>query len=66
MEKELTYKEAYTELQDIVREIENDEVDLDVLQTKLKRASELIGFCREKLLKIEVDTEELISEIENQ
>lgn len=43
----LTYTSAITELEKIVGEIESGEVDVDVLTAKVKRASELIKFCRD-------------------
>jgi exodeoxyribonuclease VII small subunit len=45
----LTYSSAIAELEDIVNEIESDEVDVDVLAAKVKRASELIKFCKDNL-----------------
>lgn len=45
----LTYSSAITELEEIVNDIESGEVDVDVLTTKVKRASELIKFCKDNL-----------------
>jgi exodeoxyribonuclease VII small subunit len=45
----LTYSSAITELEEIVNEIESGEVDVDVLTAKVKRASELIKFCKDNL-----------------
>jgi len=45
----LTYTSAITELEEIVNEIESGEVDVDVLTAKVKRASELIKFCKDNL-----------------
>lgn len=59
-----TYKEAYEELQTILKDLENDETDVDVLSEKLKHANELIEYCKERLAKIEVDVDKLIQEIE--
>lgn len=64
MQDEKTYKEAYEELQQILHDLENDKVDVDVLSEKLKRSSELIEYCKEKLSKIEVDVSQLIKDIE--
>ncbi len=59
-----TYKEAYEELQTILKDLENNETDVDVLSEKLKHANELIEYCKERLAKIEVDVDKLIQEIE--
>ncbi len=45
----LTYSSAITKLEEIVSEIESGEVDVDVLTVKVKRASELIRFCKNNL-----------------
>lgn len=45
----LTYSSAITELEEIVNDIESGEVDVDVLTVKVKRASELIKFCKDNL-----------------
>lgn len=63
MEKKLNYTEAYDELQEIVSEIENDDISLDELSLKVKRASVLIRICREKLIKTESEVNEILKEI---
>jgi len=45
----LTYSAAISELEEIVNEIESGEVDVDVLTVRVKRASELIRFCKDNL-----------------
>lgn len=47
--KELTYKSAFTELEAIVKDIESGEVDVDALAEKVKKATELIKFCNDRL-----------------
>ena len=49
MMEKLTYTEAKKELEAIVAAIESGELDVDALTEKVKRASELIAFCKEKL-----------------
>ena len=51
MKKETKYEEAMAELQDIVRRMENDELDIDQMTAQLKRAQELIKLCKDKLTK---------------
>lgn len=57
------YQEAFAELEQIVREIESEAVDVDQLAAKVKRASELIRICREKLTATETDVQEILKEI---
>lgn len=42
MKKDIPYTEAITELEEIVSSIENDDVNVDELSVKVKRAAELI------------------------
>lgn len=61
----LTYEEAYLELLQIASEIEEESVSVDVLATKVKRASELISFCQNKLKATEKDVFNIIQKMEN-
>lgn len=64
MENKLTYTEAITELEAIVEEIENEDISVDDLSKKVKRASELIRLCKTKLTKTEQEVNEVLKEIE--
>ncbi len=46
---EFSYSKALSELEEILSEIENDELDLDLLSAKVKRASFLIKECKTRL-----------------
>jgi len=63
MPKKISYTEAFAELQQIVSEIENEETDIDLLNIKIKRASELLKICKEKLHKTEEDVVTILKEI---
>jgi len=62
MEK-LTYTSAKKELEEIVLSIESGELDVDLLTDKVKRASELIAFCKEKLTKTEKELQKILDDI---
>ena len=49
MSKEILYSDAIQELEQIVSSIENEDVNVDELGVKVKRAAELINICRDKL-----------------
>ncbi|HRY32138.1 MAG TPA: exodeoxyribonuclease VII small subunit [Bacteroidales bacterium] len=51
----MTYQKAWDELNLILSEMEQEQLPLDQLSVKLKRAGELILFCREKLRATEQD-----------
>ena len=53
MKKEKTYDEAYQELQTLVQDIQSDDTGLNKLETQVKRANELIKYCKEKLRSLE-------------
>jgi exodeoxyribonuclease VII small subunit len=64
IKKELSYKEAITEIEEILRQIENEEPDVDQLSEKVKRLSALVTLCREKLHNTEEEIEKILREIE--
>jgi exodeoxyribonuclease VII small subunit len=64
MDQQTTYEAAYAELQQIAREIENETVSVDVLAAKVKRASELITFCQNKLRSTELEVGKIIEQME--
>lgn len=65
MSKQLTYTEAFDELQQIVRDIEEGEIGVDQLSAKVKRASELIRICKNKLTSTEGDVNKILEELED-
>lgn len=65
MKETLTYETAYAELAAIAKEIENETISVDVLATKVKRASELITFCQTKLKSTESEVNKIIAQMEN-
>ena len=64
MEENLNYESAYNELRQIAKEIENETVSVDVLAQKVKRASELITFCQQRLKSTESEVNKIISQME--
>ena len=65
MSKKLKYTEAFDELQQIVVDIEDGEITVDELSIKVKRASELIKICKEKLTATEEDVNLILQELED-
>lgn len=60
--KKETYLQAMERLEKIVRQIDNNELDIDVLSEKIKEANEIIAFCTEKLSKADWEVEKLLQE----
>ena len=59
--KKETYSQAMERLEKIVRQIDNNELEIDVLE-KIKEANEIIAFCTEKLTKADREVEKLLHE----
>jgi exodeoxyribonuclease VII small subunit len=58
------YAEALSELESILDELESDDVDVDVLAEHVKRASELIELCRDRIGKAKLRIEEVVAHID--
>ena len=56
----MKYEEAMRQLQEIVRKMENDELDIDQMTEQLKRAQELIKLCHDKLMKTDEEIRNLL------
>ena len=61
--KTLSYNDAVKELEKILNKLENEEIDLDNLSENVKRASELITICKEKLRSTEVEVEKIVEKM---
>ncbi len=63
--KELTYKQAMQELEAILAEIESEDVDIDKMTGMIKRATELIEFCKTRLTKTKDEIEKSLKLLDN-
>ncbi|NDV83099.1 exodeoxyribonuclease VII small subunit [Bacteroides sp. 51] len=61
MKKE-TYSQAIERLEKIVRQIDNNELEIDALSEKIKEANDIIAFCSAKLTKADAEVEKLLKE----
>lgn len=64
MSEKITYTDAFDELQTIVAEIETGEITVDILSTKVRRATKLIGICQKKLSTTEENVNTILKELE--
>ena len=62
MKKEIQYEDALHELEEISRNMESGEYDVDELATQLKKAQKLIKLCRDKLTKTDQEIQKILSE----
>jgi exodeoxyribonuclease VII small subunit len=63
VKKQFLYAEAISELEKILYKLENEEIDLDQLSENVKRASELISKCKDKLTSTENEVANIIKKI---
>lgn len=64
MAKQESYETSYQELVKIVKEIESENIDIDSLSEKVKRAEKLISFCKGKLKVTEEEVSEILKKLE--
>lgn len=61
---EMTYSQAVAELENIVKLLESsDEANLDLIAQQVKRASELMEFCRKQLTVIDDEIQKIVEGI---
>jgi exodeoxyribonuclease VII small subunit len=63
-EGEIGYAEALAELEGILDELDGDEVDVDVLGSRVRRAAELLRLCRDRIASARFDVEQVVAELE--
>jgi len=61
--KEFSFNEAVTEIEKILRNIENGELDVDKLSVEVKKASELIRQCQKKLKTTEEEINSIFKDL---
>ncbi len=60
------YTVAFEELQELISDMELGEIGVDDLAQKVKRASELIQYCRNKLKSTELDVASILKQLEEE
>jgi len=63
MENPKTYQDAFEELQQLVRKMENAEIPVDELAEMIKRATLLINICKKKLTDTEEEVKTLLEKL---
>jgi len=62
--EELGYAEAMAELEGILDELEGDDLDVDVLAERVRRASELLTVCRGRITRAQADVDRIVTDLE--
>ncbi len=58
------YAEAMAELEEILEELEGDQLDVDVIAERVRRASELIKSCRTRIARAQADVDTIVTDLE--
>jgi exodeoxyribonuclease VII small subunit len=61
---QLGYSAALQELDDILRELEGSDVDVDRLAARVARAAQLIALCRERIGAARLQIDEVIADLD--
>jgi exodeoxyribonuclease VII small subunit len=62
---EIGYADAMAELGDILAELERDDLDVDVLAARVRRAGELITLCRARIARAQADVEGIVTTLDS-
>jgi exodeoxyribonuclease VII small subunit len=62
MDENLTYEKAMEELEQIVSKIEEGKMNVDFLAENLKRAKDLVAFCKKKLTSVDDEVSKIFED----
>ncbi|MDQ3101352.1 MAG: exodeoxyribonuclease VII small subunit [Bacteroidota bacterium] len=62
-DEQLTYESAFTELEAIMQDLQEDKISVDELTAKVKRAAELIAFCNDMLRSTEAEVSKIVKKL---
>lgn len=61
---EVGYTDAMTELEEILDDLERDQLDVDVLAERVRRASELLTLCRDRISRAQADVDKIVADLD--
>ena len=64
--KDLTYNQAVSELDGILRTMQSDSCDIDKLAAYTRRAAELLRECRRRLTATDEELKSILADLDNQ
>jgi exodeoxyribonuclease VII small subunit len=59
------YAAAVAELEELLADLEDDALDIDLLATKVARASELIRYCRGRIHAARLQVDRIVADLEH-
>ncbi|MBP6343578.1 MAG: exodeoxyribonuclease VII small subunit [Candidatus Omnitrophica bacterium] len=63
---DVKYSKAVEKLDEIIRKIESEDIDVDELSLKVKEAVELVKMCKGKIEKAELEVKKVVEDLELQ
>ena len=66
MAEKFNYEKSKAELEQILEELEHGEASIDTLAKHVKRASELIRLCREKLRQTDQEVQNIFKDVDKE
>jgi exodeoxyribonuclease VII small subunit len=60
-----SYVAAMAELDGILRALEDDDLDVDALASRVARAAELLRWCRTRIADTKMQVETIVAELDN-
>ena len=64
MKETMTYTEAKNQLEEIVSDLQNNQLTVDELSSKIKEAVSLINFCKKKLRSVDSEVDKILKNSE--
>lgn len=64
--KDIKYSEALKQIEDIIHSLENEENDIDETLKKVKKASELLKICKNRLYEVEKEINEILKDMDKE
>jgi len=58
-DQEIGYEDAVTELEEILNELSDDDIDVDHLAERVKRATELVNVCRNRIASARLEVKDI-------
>lgn len=63
-EEQIGYAEAMAELESILDDLEDDDLDVDLLASRVERASTLIQLCRDRIGAARIQVEKVVASLD--
>ena len=58
-DQEIGYEDAVTELEEILNELSDDDIDVDHLAERVKRATKLVKVCRDRIASARLEVKDI-------